>query len=401
MSSESNNMKDVYVVDYLRVPFSRSRPNEPEKDVYNSIRMDQALSQLITTLLSRNKVNAEEIGDVITGCALQVDENWLYGGRHPVLLANLPVQVPSMAIDRACASSMNAVAIGVMEIMTGNSDVVLAGGMEHMTHVPMSNNPHISPNIRLLTRPEYMKYQMNIGYVMGLTAEKLASEAGIKREEMDVYSLESHKRATSSTDSGWLKKELMPMNVEYQGKEVVVDTDQSIRRDTSLEQLSKLPPAFKQDGIITAGNSSPLNAGASMVMLMSGEKVKEYGLKPLAKIVSMGWAGVEPSVMGKGPVPASRKALQRAKLSVDKIDYWEINEAFAVVVLYAMRELGIDRSIVNVNGGAIAIGHPLGASGARLVGTLSRQLADSNKEYGMATLCVGGGQGFAVLLQRA
>ncbi|MEM3684364.1 MAG: acetyl-CoA C-acetyltransferase [Conexivisphaerales archaeon] len=399
--NSNSYVKTAYVADYLRIPFSRSRPSEPEKDVYNSIRMDQALSQLITALIKRNSIRAEEIDDVITGCALQVDENWLYGGRHPVLLANLPVSVPSMAIDRACASSMNAVAIGAMEIMTGNSGIVFAGGMEHMTHVPMSNNPHIAPNIRLLTRPEYMKYQMNIGYVMGLTAEKLAQEAGIKREDMDAYSLESHKRASASTDNGWLKKELLPMKVEHQGKELLVETDQSIRRDTSLEQLSKLPPAFKSDGIITAGNSSPLNAGASLVMLMSEEKVKEYGVKPLAKIVSMGWAGVEPSVMGKGPVPASRKALQKANLSVDKIDLWEINEAFAVVVLYAMRELGIDRSIVNVNGGAIAIGHPLGASGARLVGTLSRQLADTGKEYGMATLCVGGGQGFAILLQRA
>src|SRR5579885_3713767 len=311
MSSISNG-KDVYVVDYLRVPFSRSRPSEPEKDVYNSIRMDQALSQLITTLISRNKVNAEEIGDVITGCALQVDENWLYGGRHPVLLANLPVQVPSMAIDRACASSMNAVAIGAMEVMTGNSDVVLAGGMEHMTHVPMSNNPHIAPNMRLLLRPEYAKYQMNVGYVMGLTAEKLAEESGIGREEMDSYSLESHRRAAGAVEKGWFRDEILPMTVEFGGKETVVDTDLSIRKDTSVEQLAKLPPAFKQGGIITAGNSSPLNAGASLVMIMSGKKVKDYGLKPLARIVSMGWAGVDPSVMGKGPVPASKKALERA-----------------------------------------------------------------------------------------
>lgn len=393
-------MKDAYVVDYLRIPFSRSRPNEPEKDVYNSIRMDQAIAMLIQKVVERNQINPQDIGDVITGCALQVDENWLYGGRHPTLLAQLPVEVPSMAIDRACASSMNAAAVGAMEIMTGNSDVVLAGGMEHMTHVPMSNNPHILPNIRLLTRPEYMKYQMSVGYVMGLTAEKLAREEGIKREEMDIYSLESHKRAADAVDRGWFKKELLPMKVEVQGKETTIEVDQSIRRDTSLVQLAKLPPAFRPDGIITAGNSSPLNAGASLVALMSEEKVKEYGLKPLAKILAMGWAGVDPSVMGKGPVPASKKALQRAGLTVDKVDRWEINEAFAVVVLYAMRELGLDRAAVNVNGGAIAIGHPLGASGARLVGTLARQLQEEGKEYGVATLCVGGGQGFAIVLQR-
>ncbi|MDG6935239.1 MAG: acetyl-CoA C-acetyltransferase [Nitrososphaerota archaeon] len=396
-----SSLSEAYVVDFQRVPFSRSRPNEPEKDAYNSVRMDQALALLIQKIIDRNHINPSDIGDVITGCALQADENWLYGGRHPVLLANLPVEVPAMALDRACASSMNAAAIGAMEVMTGNSDVVLAGGMEHMTHVPMSNNPHIAPNMRLLLRPEYAKYQMNVGYVMGLTAEKLAEESGIGREEMDSYSLESHRRAAGAVEKGWFRDEILPMTVEFGGKETVVDTDLSIRKDTSLEQLAKLPPAFKQGGIITAGNSSPLNAGASLVMIMSGKKVKDYGLKPLARIVSMGWAGVDPSVMGKGPVPASKKALERAGFDAGKVDLWEINEAFAVVALYAMRELGLDHRNVNINGGAIAIGHPLGASGARLVGTLSRQLAASSKEYGMATLCVGGGQGFAILLQRA
>jgi acetyl-CoA acetyltransferase family protein len=396
-----NGSSEVYVVDFLRIPFSRARPAEPEKDVYNSLRMDQALALLIQKLIERNGVRPLDIGDVITGCAIQADENWLYGGRHPVLLANLPVEVPAMAIDRACASSMNAAAVAAMEIMTGSSEVVLAGGMEHMTHVPMNDNQHIAPNMRLLLRPEYARYQMNIGYVMGLTAEKLAEESGIGREEMDRYSLESHRRAAAALDGGWFKDELLPMKVEYQGHELLVKTDQSIRRDTSMEQLSKLPPAFKQGGQITAGNSSPLNAGASMLLLMSENKVKEYGLKPLARVVSMGWAGVDPSVMGKGPVPASKKALSKSGVGLDKVDLWEINEAFAVVVLYAMKELGLEHDRVNVNGGAIAIGHPLGASGARLVGTLARQLLMRGKEYGMATLCVGGGQGFAMLLQKA
>jgi acetyl-CoA acetyltransferase family protein len=396
-----NGSSEVYVVDFLRIPFSRARPAEPEKDVYNSLRMDQALALLIQKLIERNGVRPLDIGDVITGCAIQADENWLYGGRHPVLLANLPVEVPAMAIDRACASSMNAAAVAAMEIMTGSSEVVLAGGMEHMTHVPMNDNQHIAPNMRLLLRPEYARYQMNIGYVMGLTAEKLAEESGIGREEMDRYSLESHRRAAAALDGGWFKDELLPMKVEYQGHELLVKTDQSIRRDTSMEQLSKLPPAFKQGGQITAGNSSPLNAGASMLLLMSENKVKEYGLKPLARVVSMGWAGVDPSVMGKGPVPASKKALSKSGVGLDKVDLWEINEAFAVVVLYAMKELGLEHDRVNVNGGAIAIGHPLGASGARLVGTLARQLLMRGKEYGTATLCVGGGQGFAMLLQKA
>jgi len=389
------------VADYLRVPFSRSRPSQPERDVYNSIRMDQALSLLIRKLLERTSFKPEEIGDVITGCAFQTGENWLYGGRHPVLLAGLPVSVPAMGMDRACASSMNAVAEGAMEIMTGNSDLILAGGMEHLTHIPLGNNPALAPNTRLLTRPEYAKYQMNVGYSMGLTAEKLAEEEGMTREEMDRYSVESHMKASRALDQGWFKGELMEMKVEVSGEERVIDVDQSIRRDTTMEQMAALQPSFKAGGLITPGNSSPLNAGASLVAVASREKLDEHGLKPMARIVSMGWAGVDPSVMGKGPVPASLKALGKAGMKPDQVDIWEVNEAFAVVVLYAIRELGIDPSRVNRCGGAIAIGHPLGASGARLVGTLARQLRETGKEYGVATLCVGGGQGFSLLLQRA
>jgi len=394
-------LRAAYVADYMRVPFSRSRPNQPEKDVYNSIRMDQALSLLIKKLLARTTFKPEELGDVITGCAFQTGENWLYGGRHPVLLAGLPVSVPAQGMDRACASSMNAAADGAMEIMTGNSDVVIAGGLEHLTHIPMANNPALAPNTRLLTRPEYMAYHMSTGYSMGLTAERLAEEMACPREEMDRYSYESHMKASKSVDQGWFKGELLEMKVEFEGGVKVIDVDQSIRRDTTMEQLAKLQPSFKTGGLITPGNSSPLNAGASAVALASKAKLDEHGVKPLARIASMGWAGVDPGVMGKGPVPASQKALEKAGLRVDDVDLWEINEAFAVVPLYAIKELGIDSARVNIHGGAISIGHPLGASGARLIGTLARELQSTGKEYGMATLCVGGGQGFSILLQRA
>jgi acetyl-CoA acetyltransferase family protein len=389
---------DAYIVDYLRTPFSRSRPKEPEKDVYNTLRMDEALAALIKSVLQRNKIDPMDIGDVITGCAFQVTENWLYGGRHPIILAGLPVQVPGMAIDRACSSSMAALTMGAMEIETGHSGIVLAGGMEHMTHVPLGDNPHITPNYKLLIRPEYMKYNMNVGYVMGLTAEKLAEVSGISKEEMDQWSYRSHKLAAGSLE--WLSGELLPMNVEYQGKTVTIDRDQSIRADTTIEQIRSLPASFKQGGVITAGNSSPLNAGASLVMVASKKMIEKYGLKPIARIVSAGWAGVEPDIMGKGPVPASRKALEKAGLKVSDIDFWEINEAFAVVTLYAIKELGIEPDRVNVHGGAIAIGHPLGASGARITGTLARILRERNGKYGVATLCVGGGQGYSVVLER-
>ena len=394
-------LRDAYIAGFVRTPFSRSRPSQPERDVYNSVRMDQALALLIGRLLKATTFRPEEIGDVITGCAFQTGENWLYGGRHPVLLAGLTASVPAMGMDRACASSMNAAADGAMQIMTGNSDVVLAGGMEHLTHVPMANNPALAPNTRLLSRPEYARYQMSTGYSMGLTAEKLAAEAAMGREEMDRYSIGSHAKAAAAQDAGWFRGELMEMRVEVGGQEKVIDADQSVRRDTTMEQMAALEPSFRSGGRITPGNSSPLNAGASLVALASQAKLAEHGLKPLARVVSMAWAGVDPSVMGKGPVPASRKALERAGLKADAIDLWEINEAFAVVPLYAIRELGLDPARVNVRGGAIAIGHPLGASGARVLGTLARGLAETGKEYGVATLCVGGGQGYAMVLQRA
>ncbi len=396
----SGKESEVYLVYYKRTAFSKSKPSDPSKDVFNSIRMDEALAELMKDSIKETGVKPKEINDAIFGSALQVGENWMYGGRQPLLLAGFPVEVPAMAMDRACSSSLNAITVGSMEIMTGNSDIVLAGGMEHMTHVPLGDNPMVSPNLKLFLRPEYMKYDMKTGFYMGLTAEKLAKLKGIQREEMDQFAYESQSFASRAQDEGYFKDEILPIEVEFEGETRVIDKDQSVRRDSSIEQMRKLPPAFKEGGTITAGNSSPLNAGASLVMLASGKKVKEYGLKPLAKIGSFGWAGVDPSIMGEGPVPASKKALANAGLKSDDIDLWEVNEAFAVVVLNAMKEFNIPRNKVNVNGGAIAIGHPLGASGARLAGTLSRLLRKNGKERGLATLCVGGGQGYSTILER-
>lgn len=392
--------RDSFIVHYRRTPFSRSRPSEPDRDQFNSIRMDEALSLLIKNAVSSTGINPEAIDDAILGCALQADENWMYGGRHPVLLSNLSVRIPAMALDRACSSSLNAISIASMEIATGNADIVLAGGMEHMTHVPLNGNPHIKPNIKLLVRPEYAKLDMNVGYNMGLTAEKLADLKNIQREEMDEFALRSHREASRAEKSGFLAGEIMPVKVEKGNEFVTIDKDQSIRHDASIEQMAKLQPAFKPGGRITAGNSSPLNAGASLVEVMSGKMVRETGIKPLAKIRSFGWAAVDPSIMGEGPVPASKKALDRAGLKPDDIDLWEINEAFAAVPLNTMKAFNIPVERVNINGGAIAIGHPLGASGARLLGTLARTLQETGKNTGLATLCVGGGQGYSMILER-
>ncbi|QXJ31745.1 acetyl-CoA C-acetyltransferase [Saccharolobus shibatae] len=393
-------LEDVYLVDYARTAFTRFSRKDYQKDPFYNIRPEELAGMVIKRLIEKNGIRAEEIDEIITGCALQVGEQWAFGGRHEVFAARLPYNIPTMAVDRQCASSLTTVSIGAMEISTGMADIVLAGGVEKLSRTPMFDNPHIEINTKFLTDSKYIEYDLTTGYVMGLTAEKLAEEAKINREEMDRWSLRSHQLAWKAIQEGYFKDEILPIEVEVEGKKSVVNVDQSVRPDTSLEKLAQLPPAFKPNGSITAGNSAPLNSGASYVLLMSKNALKRYGLTPMAKIKSFGFAGVPPAVMGKGPVPASKKALEKANLSIRKIDLWEINEAFAVVVLNAIKEMELDESTVNKRGGAIAIGHPLGATGARLVGTLARQLILEGKDYGVATLCVGGGQGGAIVLER-
>jgi acetyl-CoA C-acetyltransferase len=397
-------MEEPVIVGYLRTPFSRSRPQNPERDVFSKIRGDELMAILLKEIVEKFGVEKKEIDEIILGCALSVWENWMYGGKTASLLAELPVEISCLGVDKQCGSSMAAIHIGAMEIMTGNAEIVIAGGYEHMTRVPMGMyNPHMSVNMRLAEDERYKKYEMEIGFVMGLTAEKLFKEAGyLTKEDLDRWALRSHQLATKALEEGYFRDEIMPVEVESpDGGRKIIDMDQSIRPDTTLEKISSLPPAFIEGGVITAGNSSPLNAGATATILMSRKKAAEYGMDPLARIKSMASAGVPPSVMGKGPVPASKKALERANLSVKDIDYWEINEAFAVVTLYAVHELGIEAERVNVKGGAIAIGHPLGATGARLVGTLARILQREGGDYGLATACIGGGQGIATVIEKA
>ncbi|KUO79520.1 MAG: acetyl-CoA acetyltransferase [Vulcanisaeta sp. JCHS_4] len=392
--------REAYIVYFKRTAFSRVKREDPKFDVFYDMSGPTLFSKLLVRAVEDLGIKPDIIDHMIVGNALQGGDNWSMGGRIPVFLAKFPVHIPAMAVDMQCASSFDAIGIGAMEIWTGQADIVFAGGYEHMSRVPMYNNPYILPHMELVTNPEYAMYDMATGYVMGLTAEKLAAIKGIGREEMDRWSLRSHMLATKAYEEGYFKDEILPIEVVKDGQKVIVNKDLSVRPNTSMEALAKLPPVFKPDGVITAGNSAPLNSGASLVVLMSGRKVRELGVKPLARVVSLGWAAVDPSIMGEGPVPASRKALAKAELKVEDIDLWEINEAFAVVTLNAIKELGIDENRVNVKGGAIAIGHPLGATGARLVGTLARQLQLYGKEYGLATACVGGGQGYAVILQR-
>lgn len=396
-------MREAVIVGYLRSPFSRSRPGSPERasrDLYNPLRMDELAAELVTELVNRTGIEKGEVDEFLTGCALGVGENWSWGGRTIPLLAEFPVTVPAKMIDQQCCSSMATIQIGAMEIMLGYSNIVVSVGIEHMTHIAMVNNPMLQPSPKFVQDSRYEERDLITALNMGLTAEKLAEKSGVSKDEMDRWSVRSHQLAVRSLEEGFFNEEIMPVTVKTDNGEITLESDFSIRKDATLEGMQGLRPAFKVNGVITAGNSSPVNAGASAMILMSKEEARKRGLKPLATIRSMASAGVEPSLMGEGPVPSSRKALETLGLAVEEIDLWEINEAFAIVTLNTIKELGIDPDKVNVKGGAIALGHPLGVTGNRLVGTLGRILNLQGKRYGCATACIGGGQGSATIIER-
>ena len=398
-------MKEVVIAGYLRTAQSRSRPNDPPRDWFHKVRSDDLLAKLLPELVKRTGIKPEEVEDFIVGSAIGVTEQWSYGGRMPIFLANFPKTIAAKFVDQQCGSAMAGIHIGFMEISMGFADIVMVGGMEHMTRVPMGSlageKGPISPNLRLFTDPAYKHWEMMTTMNMGLTAEKLFGMSGLTKEDMDKWGVRSHQLAAKAQKEGFFKDEILPIEAEQgDGKMMVVDRDQAVRGDTTLEQMKDLKPAYRPDGNITAGNSSPLNAAATSMILMSKETAKKKGIKPLATIKSIGFAGVDPSIMGVGPVPASKRALKAAGLNVKDIDYWEINEAFAIVPLYCIKELGIVPDRVNVMGGGLAIGHPLGATGVRLTGTLARILQAKKARYGLANACVGGGQGVATIIER-
>jgi acetyl-CoA C-acetyltransferase len=398
-------MIETVIIDYLRTAQSRSRPRDPERDWFHRLRADDLLARLVPALLERTGINSSEVDDFLVGSALGVSEQWTFGGRTPVMLANMDARVPARFIDQQCGSGMAAVQVGFMEIATGFADIVLASGMEHMTRVPMGpslfESGAMSVNPALYDDETYAPWDMATTMNMGLTAEKLADRSGITREAMDRWAVRSHQRAAGAARSGFFAGEILPIAVrQVHGQRCAIDTDQAIRPDADLNSLGKLKPIFRPDGVITAGNASPLSAGAGGMLLMSLKTAIEKGLRPQAAIRSIGFAGVDPTLMGMGPIPASRMALDKAGLKTTDIDFWEINEAFSVVVLNCIQELGIDPDRVNMHGGGIALGHPLGATGIRLVGSLSRILEEQGGRFGCATACIGGGQGIAVILER-
>jgi acetyl-CoA C-acetyltransferase len=398
-------MREVVIAGYLRTAQSRSRPNDPPRDWFHKVRSDDLLAKLLPEVIKRTGIKAEEIEDFIVGSATGVNEQWSYGGRFPIFLANLPQTIAAKFVDQQCGSAMGGIHVGFMEIAMGFADIVMIGGMEHMTRVPIGGplleKGAIAPNMRLFTDPAYKHWDMMTTMNMGFTAEKLFAQSGLTKEDMDRWGVRSHQLAAKAQKEGFFKDEILPIEAEQaDGKMMVVDKDQAVRADTTMEGMKDLKPAYKPDGAVTAGTSSPLNAAATSMILMSKETAKKKGIQPMAAIRSIGFAGVDPTIMGTGPVPASRKALEKAGLQVKDIDYWEINEAFAIVVLNCAKELGIDPDRVNVMGGGLAIGHPLGATGIRLVGTLARILRAKGGRYGLANACVGGGQGVATIIER-
>ena len=398
-------MKEVVIVDYLRTAQSRSRPKDPGRDWFCKMRGDELLAKLLPELIKKTGIDPKEIDDFLVGCATAVGEQWAYGGRFPIFLANLPETIPAKFVDQQCGSSMACVHIGFMEIAQDFADIVFVGGYENMTRIPMGgftvDRGLVAPNMSLFLDASHQHWDMMTSMNMGLTAEKLFSQTDFTKEDMDRWGTRSHNLAAKAQDEGFFNGEIMPIEAEQaDGTVMTVDTDQAVRHDATLEGMAGLRPAFKKDGVITAGNSSPLNAAATSMVLMSKETAKSKGLKPLATIRSIGFAGVDPTIMGSGPVPASKKALEKAGLQASDIDFWEINEAFCIVALNCIKELGLDPDSVNVMGGGTAIGHALGATGVRLVGTLACILQAKEGRFGCANACVGGGQGVATVIER-
>ena len=375
------------------------------------VRPDDLAAIVLKEVCERARVEPAEVEDVILGCANGAGEDNRNVARMALLLAGFPVEVPGQTVNRLCGSGMQATIAAAREIQTGAAEIVIAGGVESMTRAPwvmpkpdgaFPRGPQTAYDTALGWRLVNPKMAEMYGTLqMGETAERVAQKYEVSREDQDAFALRSHQRAVVAQKSGRLAEEIVSVLVpQRKGEAVRLTDDEGPRADTSLEALARLKPAFAENGSVTAGNSSPLNDGATALVLMSESKARERKLQPLARLVAAAPAGVHPDYMGIGPVPASMKALEKAVLQTSDIDIVELNEAFASQSLACMRLLGLDEEKVNVNGGAIALGHPLGSSGARLVGTLVREMGHRDAEYGLATMCIGVGQGIASIWQR-
>lgn len=402
-------MNDAVIVEALRTPIGVLGGSLAR------VRPDDLAAHILQTVVERSALDPTTIDEVYLGCANQAGEDNRNIARMATLLAGLPVEVAAATFNRLCASGMTAVTMAARAIRAGDGQVYLAGGVESMSRAPYSlpkaEQPFAFGNLTAWDTALGWRYpnpRMKALYgieQMGETAENIAELFHISREEQDVYAVESHRRAIAAQDSGRFNEQIVPVSVpKSKGESELVSRDERPRRDTTLEALAKLRPVFREGGSVTAGNSSGMNDGAAALLVMNAERAQQMGLKPMARIVTSAVAGVEPRLMGLGPVPATRKALARAGLTITDIGLAEVNEAFAVQALAVMRELGLPHELTNVNGGAVALGHPLGCSGARILVTLlhemKRRAGDTKRPfYGLATLCVGVGQGEAMIIE--
>ncbi len=387
-------MKDIVILDAVRSAVGRAH-----KGSLAQKRPDEMAGEVIRGLLARNpKIDKNEIEDLVLGCAMPEGEQGLNVARVVELLGGLPVESSAQTINRFCASGLQAIATAAGAISIGSADIVLAGGVESMSMVPMTGN-------KLSASPEAMEKAASVYTPMGITAENVAAKFNVSREDQDKFALSSQKKASAAIEKKVFAKEIVPVTAyRYNGNDKTpfeFTVDELPRPDTTAEGLASLKPAFSAKGSVTAGNSSPLSDGAAAAIVMSGDKAKALGLTGLGYLRGFATAGVDPAIMGIGPIPAIRKLLAKTGMKIDQIDMFEINEAFASQAVYCARELGIPDDKLNVSGGAIALGHPLGCTGAKLTATLLHGLHRTNKKWGIVSMCIGGGQGAAALFERA
>src|SRR4051812_8673605 len=383
--------REVVIVEAARTPVGRGHR---EKGIYKDVHPNTLLGETYKAVIERTGIDPSEVEDVVAGAVSQVGEQSNNIARNAWLEAGLPVETPAITVDRQCGSAQSAVEFGAGLIAMGVRDVVIGAGVEHMGRIPMGSNVAHADEFGMPFTPELLeRYQL---VPQGLSAEMIAEKWEIPRSEMDEIGLRSHQLAHRATEEGRFEREIVPIQVN--GSKAVAD--QGIRPDTSIEALAALKPAFKEGGKVTAGNSSQISDGAAAVLLMAREKADALGLKPRARILDQTTVGVDPVIMLTGPIPATQKLLERNGMSIDDIDLFEINEAFSSVVAAWRRELNPDWDRVNVNGGALALGHPLGSSGARLITTLLHELERADKETGLVTMCTAGGTGTGTLIQR-
>lgn len=385
-------MKEAVIVDAVRTPMGRSKGG-----MFRNVRAENMSADLVNALFQRNsKVDPNEVEDVIWGCVQQTKEQGFNVARFISLMTDIPHTAGAQTVNRLCGSSMTAIHTAAMSVMTGNGDVFVCGGVEHMGHIPMDHGIDFNP--------ASSKHFAKASGMMGLTAEMVGLLNSVSRERQDEFALRSHQRAHAATVEGRFASEIIPIEGhDDKGFPILCKTDEVIRPETNMEALGALRPSFNPKGTVTAGNASAISDGAAAVIVMSSERAKDLGLEPMAKIRSMATAGVDPSIMGYGPVPATKKALKRAGLEMKDIDCVELNEAFAAQALPCMEDLHLLDVVdekVNLNGGAIALGHPLGCSGSRITGTLLHIMKDKDASLGVATMCIGLGQGVATVFER-